>query len=289
MGQSAQGQSARGQSAQVQSAPDEEDGAAARSFDAVILAGGRAKRLGGADKPSLTVGGRTLAGAVLSAAAGAADVIVVGPERHCLRGIRPGGSLRFVLEDPPGAGPVAALRRGLAEVSAPWVVLLAADLPFLRPKHMLALLTAAAGGLTADGTATGSAADGGTAADGAVAHRVASGGAASGRMLAGAATVAGAEVAVSGAVGQPPGAILVDDAGRPQWLIGCWRTGTLAAALRTYHGQSLRGLFAPMRPAEVTVTMAHGEPPPWLDCDSPADLRLARELAGRADRPFADS
>ncbi len=47
----------------------------------------------------------------------------------------------FVREEPPGAGPVPALRRGLAEVSAPAVVLLAADLPFLRARHLRCLLT----------------------------------------------------------------------------------------------------------------------------------------------------
>ncbi|WP_157431228.1 molybdenum cofactor guanylyltransferase, partial [Actinomadura hibisca] len=50
---------------------------------------------------------------------------------------------RVVREDPPGAGPVPALRAGLAEADAPWTVLLAADLPFLRPAHVTALLEAA--------------------------------------------------------------------------------------------------------------------------------------------------
>ncbi len=193
----------------------------------MILAGGRARRLGGADKPGLVVGGRTLAGAVLAAATGAAGVVVVGPERRALRGIRPGGALRFVLEDPPGAGPVAALRRGIEEVSAPWFALLAADLPFLRPEHVHALLTAA---------------------------------------------------------GPRAGAILVDEGGRAQWLIGCWRTGEMVRALGGYRGQSLGGLLAPMHPAAVTVETAPGEPPPWLDCDSPADLRLARDWAARERR-----
>jgi molybdenum cofactor guanylyltransferase len=113
-------------------------------FDAVILAGGRGRRLGGADKPSLVVGGRTLASAVVSAVAEAAQVIVVGPPRQELRALRPGG-LRFVREEPPGAGPVPALRRGIAEVSAPWVAVLAADLPFLRAAD-LRRLRAAGGG-----------------------------------------------------------------------------------------------------------------------------------------------
>jgi molybdopterin-guanine dinucleotide biosynthesis protein A len=40
---------------------------------------------------------------------------------------------------------VPALRRGLAEVSAPTVLVLAADLPFLRARHLRALLAARRG------------------------------------------------------------------------------------------------------------------------------------------------
>ncbi|WP_325050250.1 DUF6457 domain-containing protein [Actinomadura craniellae] len=94
-------------------------------FDAVLLAGGRARRLGGADKPGVTVGGRSLIARVAAAAAGAGRLVVVGPARPELP------HAVTVREDPPGAGPVPALRAGLAEVRAPWAVLLAADLPFL--------------------------------------------------------------------------------------------------------------------------------------------------------------
>ncbi|RKS73353.1 molybdopterin-guanine dinucleotide biosynthesis protein A [Actinomadura pelletieri DSM 43383] len=116
-------------------------------FDAVLLAGGRARRFG-ADKPAAPVGGRTLLEWAASAAAGADRLIVVGPRRDVL----PGAVV--VREDPPGAGPVPALRTGLAEVRAPWLVLLAADLPFLRPAHVARLLDAAkdrAGSVLVDG------------------------------------------------------------------------------------------------------------------------------------------
>ncbi len=212
-------------------APGRSYDAAAGRFDAVILAGGQARRLAGTDKPGVVVGGRTLAAAVVESVADAAAVIVVGPRRPELRRPPPGGILRFVSEDPPGAGPVAALRRAMAEVSAPQVAVLAADLPFLGAQVVRALLGAA-----------------GDARE----H-----------------------------TGPQSGAILVDDGGRPQWLVGCWRTEALRGALEAYRGQSLRGLFAPMRPAAVAADATAGEPPPWLDCDSPADLRLAREWAAR--------
>ena len=115
--------------------------APAHAFDAVVLAGGRGTRLGGTDKPGLIVGGQTLLSAVVSAvtSAGADRIVVVGPER-----MGAGGRVRYAREDPPGRGPVAALACGLEQVSAPVIVLLAADLPFLRPAHVTRLVTALA-------------------------------------------------------------------------------------------------------------------------------------------------
>ncbi|MFD0904290.1 molybdenum cofactor guanylyltransferase [Actinomadura sediminis] len=108
-------------------------------WDAVILAGGRARRFGGADKPAARVGGRALLEHVAAAASGAARLVVVGPARDvAVDAVR-------VREDPPGAGPVPALRAGLPEVRAPRVALLAADLPFLRPAHLARLHDALAG------------------------------------------------------------------------------------------------------------------------------------------------
>ncbi|WP_043628012.1 NTP transferase domain-containing protein [Nonomuraea candida] len=105
-------------------------------YDAVVLAGGQARRLGGADKPGLTVGGRSLLEHVLAAVASARRTVVAGPERDL-----PG--VVFVREDPPGGGPVPALAAGLARVTAPWVALLAGDLPFMTAAHVTALLAAA--------------------------------------------------------------------------------------------------------------------------------------------------
>jgi molybdopterin-guanine dinucleotide biosynthesis protein A len=94
------------------------------SYDAIVLAGGAARRLGGADKPGLLVGGRTLLDAVLAGCAAAARRIVVGPPRE-----GPAGVL-WCREDPPGGGPVAALAAGIAHARADTVVVLAADMPF---------------------------------------------------------------------------------------------------------------------------------------------------------------
>ncbi|MEZ0071108.1 molybdenum cofactor guanylyltransferase [Planotetraspora sp. GP83] len=111
-------------------------------YDAVILAGGRAQRLGGLDKPGALVGGTPLIERVAAAVLRARTLVVVGPRRSA---VSPALLARavFTREDPPGGGPVPALRAGLAEVTAEWVVLLAADLPFLTAAHVSALMRAA--------------------------------------------------------------------------------------------------------------------------------------------------
>nr|WP_203942130.1 NTP transferase domain-containing protein [Planotetraspora thailandica] len=113
-------------------------------YDAVILAGGRAERLGGLDKPGALVGGRSLLERVASSVADARVLVVVGPPRDAA-GAEGSPLARAVVtrEEPPGGGPVPALCAGLVHVSAPWVALLAADLPFLTAAHVSALLRAA--------------------------------------------------------------------------------------------------------------------------------------------------
>ncbi|WP_018656488.1 molybdenum cofactor guanylyltransferase [Actinomadura flavalba] len=182
-------------------------------FDAVVLAGGRARRLG-ADKPAATVAGRPLLAWVADAVPDAARLVVVGPHRP---GLAPGAVT--VREDPPGAGPIPALRAGLAHVTAPHVTLLAADLPFLRPAHLAALRAAAGDG----------------------------------------------------------GAVLLDAAGREQWLVGHWPAARLRAALDGYDGASVRGLLGPLAP--VGVTLPGGGAPPWFDCDTPAELAAADRIS----------
>ncbi|WP_374119938.1 NTP transferase domain-containing protein, partial [Streptomyces sp. LS1784] len=54
-------------------------------YDAIVPSGGTARRLGGADKPGLTVGEATLLDRVLAACAGARTTVVVGPARPTAR------------------------------------------------------------------------------------------------------------------------------------------------------------------------------------------------------------
>lgn len=100
------------------------------SYDALVLAGGRARRLGGVSKPDVVVGGRRLLAHVLGAVDGpdVRRVVVVGPDTLAL----PTGVTR-TLEEPPDGGPVAGIAAGLAALrdgaEPEWVLVLACDLP----------------------------------------------------------------------------------------------------------------------------------------------------------------
>ena len=93
------------------------------AWDAIVLAGGRATRLGGTPKADLVVDGITLLDRTLDAVAGAATVVVVGEVDA------PGAVV--VQEEPRFSGPAAAIGAGLAEVSSPWVLIAACDHPFV--------------------------------------------------------------------------------------------------------------------------------------------------------------
>ncbi|MCD9876906.1 NTP transferase domain-containing protein [Streptomyces guryensis] len=118
--------------------PADDPGAAPAydAYDAVVLAGGAARRLGGADKPGVHVGGRALLDRVLTACADARTTVVVADSRPTARPVR------WAREDPPGAGPLAALGAGLHHTTSEQTVVLSADLPFLGAATVLRLLSA---------------------------------------------------------------------------------------------------------------------------------------------------
>lgn len=107
---------------------------------AVVLTGGRARRLGGTSKADLVVDGRTLLASTCAACQdlGAQVVVAVGPEPDEPRGL--GGALEgsrlvWTREDPPFAGPARAVAAGVAALAryspAPdaAVAVLACDMP----------------------------------------------------------------------------------------------------------------------------------------------------------------
>lgn len=105
----------------------------------LVLAGGAGRRMGGVDKAALRVGGVALLDRVLAAARPVcARLVVVGP-------VRPTevAGVEFVAEPEPGGGPVPAVVAGLqATTGCDVVLVLAADLPLLRTRHLLGLVAA---------------------------------------------------------------------------------------------------------------------------------------------------
>jgi molybdopterin-guanine dinucleotide biosynthesis protein A len=116
---------------------------------AVVLAGGRARRLGGVDKAMVEIAGTTMLERVLAAAAPNCDeLVVVGPSRHTAV-----AGVRFTIEPSPGGGPVPAVAAGLAEVpDADAAVVLAVDLPLLSAADITTLFVGLDDG-TADAVA----------------------------------------------------------------------------------------------------------------------------------------
>lgn len=121
--------------------------------DALVLAGGRASRLG-TPKPGLVIAGRPLLDHVLAATSSANRIVVVGPPELA----RP--DLDVVREEPAFGGPVAGLDAGLRRLArrvhrddaaagipangpaAEWVLILACDIP--RAAEAIPLLLTAA-------------------------------------------------------------------------------------------------------------------------------------------------
>lgn len=95
------------------------------SFGAIVLAGGRGSRLGGADKATVEVRGRTLLAHALDAVIDASEVVVVGGQVPTDRPVT------FVREDPTYGGPAAGLLTGRDALLRPFPTLavLAVDMP----------------------------------------------------------------------------------------------------------------------------------------------------------------
>ena len=117
---------------------DPEPGAA---FAAVVLAGGTAVRLDGADKASLEVAGRTLLALAVDAVVDAVEVVVVGAPVPMERPVT------FTREDPPSGGPAAGLLAGRDALvrTPPWLAVLAVDMPRVTAATFRRLREAAVG------------------------------------------------------------------------------------------------------------------------------------------------
>ncbi|GHH70465.1 molybdenum cofactor guanylyltransferase [Streptomyces sulfonofaciens] len=226
-------------------------GAAGRGsvFDAVVLAGGAARRLGGADKPGVSVGGRSLLDRVLAACAAAGTTVVVGGRRPTSRPVV------WALEEPRGGGPLAALHAGLRRTTAERVVVLSADLPFLAEQTVRGLL-AALGAPGQDARPDTPERDVGSDTPG---------------------QDAGSGTSGAHPVHGPEGAVLVDAEGREQPLVGAYLSEPLQreiALLAAEHG-GLAGLPLRLLTAELTLTRM-SDPVASFDCDTWDDIATAR-------------
>ena len=94
-------------------------------YDLVVLAGGLARRMGGVDKVSVPLHGRSSLDRLLAAASKETRVIAVGPTRDTRR------TVTWCREDTPGGGPLAAVAAALPLTSARIVLVAAGDMPRL--------------------------------------------------------------------------------------------------------------------------------------------------------------
>jgi len=99
------------------------------SVDAILLAGGRASRVGGAVKSLFEVNGTSLLRSAVDAvrARGARRIVVAAPV------LDDDLDVTWVREDPPFGGPVAGIVAALTEVDADEVYVVACDLPTAIP------------------------------------------------------------------------------------------------------------------------------------------------------------
>jgi molybdopterin-guanine dinucleotide biosynthesis protein A len=92
--------------------------------------------MGGVDKPGLELGGRSLRARVVEAVSGADAVLLVGPPSDDDAALP--AAVRRVVEEPPYAGPLAALSTAVPLVEQDVMLVLAADL--VHPQDLPAAL-----------------------------------------------------------------------------------------------------------------------------------------------------
>lgn len=106
---------------------DSADSSTGTRTGAVVLTGGSAVRLSGADKASIELGGLTLLEHALGALLDVDEIVVVGDPVPTTRPVT------FTREDPPGGGPAAGLLAGIGSFASrpELVVVLAVDMPLV--------------------------------------------------------------------------------------------------------------------------------------------------------------
>ena len=99
---------------------------------AVVLAGGRSRRMG-TDKALLSVGGELLVTRVVrTLAAVCTQVIIVASDTQALVDIDLPDTVRVIADDVAFQGPLRGLATALAAADTPWVFAAGVDMPFLN-------------------------------------------------------------------------------------------------------------------------------------------------------------
>lgn len=103
-----------------------------------ILAGGRARRLGGVCKPLLEVGGRRIVDRVREVLVPLCDEVVLVGDAALLGDV----GLRVVPDRRPGLGPLAGLEAALEETAGDALLLVGGDMPLIERSLLERLLVA---------------------------------------------------------------------------------------------------------------------------------------------------
>lgn len=112
----------------------------------LVLAGGRAERMGGRKAELPWRDGTLLAHVVGVARAVSDDVLVASGARDLRTSVPSPDTLGWVSDDPSvgGEGPLGGVLAGLAAMRAEWLWLLACDMPFIAPQALGPVARAAA-------------------------------------------------------------------------------------------------------------------------------------------------
>jgi molybdopterin-guanine dinucleotide biosynthesis protein A len=251
------------------------------AYDAIILAGGRASRLGGVQKAAVEIGGRALLDIALEASAGAKRIVVVGPDE--LRRDPRGGdaasvrlvredaaSVRLAREEPPFGGPVAGIAAGLAALEDPSATDAAAD--GSRDGRFATFATSSTSGPGAR--------------DGADWVLVLACDLPSAPQAVQRLTAAASELAATD--DGPDGVCLVDADGRAQWLAGIYRRASLSRGLDGFegavHGASVRRLVGQLELRQVADDGTALDVDTWQDVEE-ARRRIEGDAVTDAQTP----
>jgi len=114
------------------------------SITVMILSGGRSRRFGGVHKPGVSLGGQTVISRILGtvrAAVPDAQVWVAGTLEGLT--VAEAESVRSVREEPEFSGPLAGIDAAVQAMGDSEVtVILAGDMPLVRPSHLRELIAA---------------------------------------------------------------------------------------------------------------------------------------------------